>query len=226
MNVIVGMTDMALDEPVPGEARECLRTIRRATLGLLGIVNDILDCSKIESGKVTLDAQDVNIRMLVEDVVHLLASAARDKGLDLAADVDPALDELVRVDATRLKQILTNLVDNGVKFTEAGGVRVGVTLLHRARDEIRIRVAVHDTGVGIPPDRREAIFESFTQGDETTTRTYGGTGLGLTICRQLVELMGGYLEVESEVGAGSTFWFELTVPVSAGAARPLAATSA
>jgi len=214
MNVIIGMTDMALDETISPEARDYLQTIRRATLGLLRIVNDILDCSKIESGKVTLDTSDVDVAAVVDDVVHLLASRAQDKGIELAAEIDPRLDGLVRADPTRLKQVLTNLVDNAVKFTEAGGVRLAVTVTGRTPEEVRLRIAVHDTGIGIPVDRRAAIFETFTQGDETTTRIYGGTGLGLAISRQLVELMGGTLQVESEVGAGSTFCFELALPVT------------
>jgi signal transduction histidine kinase len=222
MNVIIGMTDIALDEKLTAEARDCLRTIRRATLGLLGIVNDVLDCSKIESGKVTLETEDVSLRPLVEDVVVLLAARARAKDVALVATIDPALPEPLSGDPTRLKQVLTNLVDNAIKFTDHGTVEVAVTMVEHGRDDVRLRVAVRDTGIGVPADRIGAIFESFTQGDETTTRTHGGTGLGLTISRQLVELMGGQLQVESEVAVGSTFWFELTMPMSAGWSRPFA----
>jgi signal transduction histidine kinase len=212
MNVIIGMAEIALDDAVPSEARDCLVTIRRATLGLLGIVNNILDCSKIEAGKVTLETEDIGIRALVEDVVQLLAPAAREKGLALVTEIDPALSDTVRADPVRLKQVLTNLVDNAIKFTETGGVTVEVAFHGRSAGETQLRVAVHDTGIGIPAERQGVIFESFTQGDESTTRTYGGTGLGLTICRQLVDLMGGRLTVESEVGRGTTFWFEVPLP--------------
>ncbi len=211
MNVIIGMTDMALDEQLPAAPRDYLHTIRRATLGLLEIVNDILDCSKIEAGKVALEALDVRFDTLVGDVVAMLGPAAREKGLTLIASVDPGLSEPVRADPVRLKQVLTNLLDNAIKFTERGGVTVEMKLLELGPTEVRLRAAVRDTGIGIPADRRSAIFESFTQADDSTTRTHGGTGLGLTICSQLVELMGGRLRVESEPGLGSMFWFELTL---------------
>jgi signal transduction histidine kinase len=226
MNVIIGMTDIALDGELSAEPRDCLQTIRRATLGLLGIVNNILDCSKIEAGKVTLEAVDVSLRGLVDDVVELLAPAAREKGLALESHVDGALVELVRADPVRLKQVFTNLVDNAIKFTETGGVTIEVTVHDRSATDVRLRVAVRDSGIGIPADRQAAIFESFTQVDDSTTRTYGGTGLGLTICWQVVELMGGCLGVESEVGEGSTFWFEVTLPLADAAhAAPLLASA-
>jgi signal transduction histidine kinase len=214
MNVIIGMTDIALDGELSDEPRDCLQTIRRATLGLLGIVNNILDCSKIEAGKVTLEAVDVRLDALVREVVELLAPTARDKRLALESYVDRRLGDAVHADPVRLRQVLTNLIDNAVKFTERGGVTVEVSLLDRRAADVHVLVAVRDTGIGIPVDRQTAIFESFTQADDSTTRTYGGTGLGLTICCQLVELMGGRLAVESEVGKGSTFSFELVLPVA------------
>jgi len=220
MNVIIGMTDIALDGEIADAPRDCLRTIRRATLGLLGIVNNILDCSKIEAGKVTLEAVDVRLDALVREVVDLLAPAARDKRLALESYVDRRLTETVRTDPVRLRQVLTNLVDNAVKFTERGCVTVEVTMLERRAADVHVRVAVHDTGIGIPGDRQAAIFESFTQADDSTTRTYGGTGLGLTICCQLVELMGGRLAVDSEVGKGSRFWFDVVLPLADARRKP------
>jgi signal transduction histidine kinase len=220
MNVIIGMTEMALDGELAREPRDCVQTIRRATLGLLGIVNNILDCSKIEAGKVTLETVDVSLATLVAEVVALLAPAARAKRLALECYVDRKLVEPVGVDPVRLRQLLTNLVDNAIKFTEKGGVTVEMTLVDRDRTNVGVRVTVRDSGIGIPADRQTAIFESFTQADDSTTRTYGGTGLGLTICGQLVALMGGRLGVESTVGKGSTFWFELVLPLAATRREP------
>ena len=215
MNVIIGMTEMALDDALAPGPRDCVQTIRRATLGLLGIVNNILDCSKIEAGKVALEAVDVSLATLVAEVVELLAPAAGEKRLALESYVDHRLVEPVSADPVRLKQLLTNLIDNAIKFTERGGVTVEMTLVERSRASARVRATVRDSGIGIPADRQAAIFESFTQADDSTTRTYGGTGLGLTICGQLVELMDGRLGVESVVGEGSTFWFELVLPLAA-----------
>lgn len=211
MNVIIGMTEMALDGELPAESRECLATVRRATVGLVAIVNDILDCSKIEAGKVTLEAVDVNLHTLVDEVAQVLGPHAREKGLALACTLDPEVPQYVEADPLRLQQVLTNLVENAIKFTEAGGVMVEVAALGRATTHARVRFAVRDTGIGVPIDRQAVIFESFTQVDDSTTRTYGGTGLGLSICRQLVELMGGRIGIESAVGKGSTFWFEVAL---------------
>ncbi len=215
INVIIGMTDMALDGELPVESRNYLNTLRRATLGLLAIVNDILDSSKITAGKVTMEAVDVSLRSVVAEVDELLAPQARAKGLALECAVDADIPEHVRADPNRLKQVLVNLTANAIKFTETGGVTVGFRVLERAATQVRVRGTVRDTGIGIPADRRTAIFESFTQADDSTTRTHGGTGLGLSISRQLIELMGGRIGVESEVGQGSTFWFEITLALVA-----------
>jgi signal transduction histidine kinase len=223
MNVIIGMTEMALDGDLAPEPRDYVSTIRRATLGLLAIVNNILDCSKIEAGKVALDPVDTDVRELVGEVGTLLSRAAREKHVALAWDVDRTLAVPVRVDAVRLRQLLTNLVDNALKFTEHGSVALTAMVVERNAASVRLRFNVRDTGIGIPHDRQAAIFDSFTQADDSTTRTYGGTGLGLTICRQIVELMGGRIGVESEVGKGSTFWCELTLPLAE--AQPVAASA-
>ncbi len=211
INVIIGMTDMALDGTLPIEARDYLGTSRRATLALLAIVNDILDSAKIESGKITLETVDVSLQSLLAETVDLLHGQARAKGLTLTYTIGDGLPAVVHADPGRVKQVLMNLIGNALKFTETGGVVVGFELLGRSATDVRIRGTVRDTGIGIPLDRRDAIFESFTQADESTTRTYGGTGLGLTICQQLVGLMGGRIGVESEPGHGSTFWFEISV---------------
>lgn len=215
INVIIGMTDMALDGELPVQSRDYLNTVRRATLGLLAIANDILDSSKIAAGMFTIESVDVSLRSVVAEVDELLAPQARAKGLTLECAVDADIPEHVRTDPNRLKQILVNLVANAIKFTETGGVTVGFHVLGRSPTQVRVRVAVRDTGIGIPLDRRAAIFESFTQADDSTTRTYGGTGLGLSISRELIKLMGGRIGVESQVALGSTFWFEIPLALAA-----------
>ena len=214
INVIVGMTDMALDSTLSDEARDYLGTARRATIALLAIVNDILDSAKIDSGKITLEAVEVSLQSLLAETVELLHGQAQAKGLALSYTIGTAVPRIVRADPGRLKQVLINLIGNAIKFTQTGGVVVGFELLDRSATDVRLRGTVRDSGIGIPADRREAIFESFTQADESTTRVYGGTGLGLTICQQLVALMGGRIGVESEPGQGSTFWFEVVLPLS------------
>ena len=214
MNVIIGMTEIALDGDLSAEASDCLHTIRRATLGLLGMVNNILDCSKIEAGKITLDLVPVDAGAVVAEVIALLAPAAQRKSLALECSIDPMLARTVLTDPMRLKQIFTNLVDNAIKFTERGTVTVEVAATSRDASTLVLRAAVRDTGIGIPPDRLATIFESFTQADDSTTRVYGGTGLGLTICRQLVDLLHGRLDVTSRPGEGSTFSLELPLPLT------------
>ncbi len=213
INVIVGMTDMALDSALPEDARDCLGTARRATLALLAIVNDILDSAKIDSGKITLEPVDVSLQSLLAQAVELLHGQAQAKGLALSYTIGDAVPRIVRADPGRLQQVLVNLIGNAIKFTETGGVVVGFELLDRSATDVRLRGTVRDSGIGIPADRREAIFESFTQADDSTTRVYGGTGLGLTISQQLIGLMGGRIGVESEPGRGSTFWFEIVLPL-------------
>ncbi len=215
INVIIGMTDMALDGDLPPEVRDHLNTLRRATLGLLVIVNDILDSSKIAAGMVTIEAVEVSLRSVLTEVEDLLGPQARAKGLALECAVDTDVPEHVRADPNRLKQVLVNLIANAIKFTETGKITVGFRVLGRSATQLQVRGAVRDTGIGIPADRRAAIFESFTQGDDSTTRTHGGTGLGLSISRELVNLMGGRIGVESEVGQGSTFWFEIALALVA-----------
>jgi PAS domain S-box-containing protein len=209
MNVIIGMADMALDSEHPAEAREYVTTARSAAVALLAILNDVLDHSKMEAGKLAVERVEMSVRGIIEEVVRSLAVTARRKGLVLDYRTDPRLPERLQGDPVRVRQVLMNLVGNAIKFTDAGSVTIE-TRAAETPTHASIRVAVRDTGIGIAPERQAEIFESFTQADSSTTRRFGGTGLGLTICRQLVELMGGTIGVESAVGQGSAFWFELT----------------
>ena len=211
MNVIIGMTDMVLDTELASEQRANLERVRAAAIGLLAIINDILDASKIEAGKMTVEAVDMDLRRTIEEAAGLLVSAATAKGLALTCMIAPDVPAQLMGDPVRVRQTLVNLVGNAVKFTDAGAITVEARVLRRASSHVVVRVSVTDTGIGVPPERQAGLFESFAQGDDSTTRVYGGTGLGLAICRQLVTLMGGHMGVESQPGRGSTFWFELTM---------------
>ena len=184
MNVIIGMTDMALDFDVPPEPRHCLTRVRAAATALLGIVNDILDSSKIEAGHLAIEYVDLSLRTAIEDVVRLLAPSADAKRLTLTCTVPDDVPARVKGDPGRLRQVLTNLVGNALKFTDVGSVTIGARVLDETPTAVTIRVTVRDTGIGIPPERHAAVFERFTQADGSTTSRYGGTGLGLTISRQ------------------------------------------
>jgi len=209
MNGIVGMTDILLDTELTSEQLDYARTIRKCSDALLGVINDILDFSKIEAGKLTIEHVDMNLRSVVEEVATLLAPRAQEKGLEIACVVPPDFPEHVRGDPGRVRQVLTNLMGNAIKFTDAGEVVVELRRRYETARYATIDLLVRDTGIGIPADRHAAIFDSFTQADGSTTRRHGGTGLGLTICRQLVEMMGGTISVESAPGRGSAFRVEL-----------------
>jgi signal transduction histidine kinase/DNA-binding response OmpR family regulator len=242
MNGVIGMTGLLLDTHLDPEQREYAETIRSSADALLTIVNDILDFSKIEAGRLDLEIVDCDMRQLVEDVADLLAAPAQRKGLELLTALDADVPEIVRGDPGRLRQVLTNLVGNAVKFTERGEIVVHASIDgaefrrvgHPPDTDVNgpdgppwvaVRFEVRDTGIGIPDDARSRLFQAFAQADGSTTRRYGGTGLGLTISRQLVGLMGGDIGVDSEPGRGSTFWFVVplarseTVPVPMSAAR-------
>ena len=222
MNVIIGLTDIALDSDISPEPRQCMNRVRGAATTLLDIINDILESSKIEAGKLTLHEVDLDLGTAIEDVVTLLAPSARAKGLTLACTVPENLPALLKGDPGRVRQVLTNLVGNALKFTEVGSVTVDACVLEETPTRVTVRVAIRDTGIGISRERQSEVFERFSQADSGTTNRYGGTGLGLTICRQLITLMGGELGIESEPGKGSTFWFHLTFergPASAAAGR-------
>jgi signal transduction histidine kinase/ActR/RegA family two-component response regulator len=213
MNGVLGMTSLLLDTPLSGEQRGYVETIRSSGDGLLTIINEILDFSKIDAGKLELDRQPFDLRDCVEDALDLLAPQAQAKGLRLSYQIDADVPRVLVSDSTRVRQILVNLLGNAVKFTEAGDVTVSVSATRQdASASFDVRFAVQDTGIGIPADRLERLFESFTQVDASTTRKYGGTGLGLAISRRLAELLGGRIWVQSEPGQGSRFSFVIPAP--------------
>jgi two-component system sensor histidine kinase/response regulator len=226
MNAIIGMTDLALQTRVTPQQREYLQTTRESAEALLTIINDILDVSKIEARRLTLDRAPFRFRDTVEDGVRLLAHRADEKGLELACRIAPDVPDLLVGDAGRLRQVIVNLVGNAVKFTDTGEVVVEVTLDRRTAGDVTLRFLVRDTGIGIAHDKQWKIFGAFEQADASTTRRHGGTGLGLTISAQLVELMEGRLWLDSEPGEGSRFHFVAqfgVLPETAEAMAPPAA---
>ena len=209
MNAILGMTELALDTPLTEDQRQYLKTVKSAADNLLGIINDLLDFSKIEAGKLELDSGDFSLRATVGETLRALAVRAHKKGLELIYEVQSEVPDCLVGDLGRLRQVLLNLVGNAIKFTSEGEVvmRVEVADDPPPDGEIDLRFIVRDTGIGIPRDRQQAIFRAFEQEDSSTTRKFGGTGLGLTIASKIVELMGGHITVESEPGKGSVFTF-------------------
>ncbi|MEM9553946.1 MAG: ATP-binding protein [Acidobacteriota bacterium] len=209
MNGIIGMTGLMLETPLDERQRDFVETIRSSGDTLLTLINDILDFSKVESGKLELENQPFDLRECVAGSLDLVAARAAEKGLRLWSSFSEGCPETVVGDVTRLRQVLVNLLGNSVKFTDAGEVEVRVAAERIGPMRYRLDFSVRDTGVGIPDDRIDRIFESFSQGDPSTTRKFGGTGLGLAISKHLTELMGGRLWAESEVGLGSTFYFNM-----------------
>ncbi len=219
MNGVIGMTGLLLDTNLTEDQRDYAETVRNCGETLLTIINDILDFSKMEAGKLQVEAFPFDLRQLLEEVGDLLAPRVQQQGLDLMIRYAAGTPACFLGDADRIRQVVTNLMSNAVKFTHSGNVLVSAERVAGGA----VRISVADTGIGIPPDRLDLLFREFSQVDASTTRRYGGTGLGLAISRRLVELMGGAVHVESVEGEGSTFWFELPLPVVAQPERPAAA---
>jgi len=219
MNGIIGMTELTLGTDITAEQREYLETVRSSADALLGIINDILDFSKIEARKLDIDLIDFDLPYTLDDMLRSLAPRAHAKGLELACHIAPDVPPALTGDPSRLRQILVNLIGNAVKFTEAGEVVVRVECTSIEGNRVALKFTVHDTGIGIPQDKHASIFDPFTQADASTTRRFGGTGLGLTISSRLSALMGGRISVESEVGRGTQF--QLFLPFELRADEPV-----
>ena len=207
MNGVIGMTGLLLDTPLDDEQRRYAEIVRSSGENLLGLINDILDFSKIEAGKMALESTDFDLITLLEDFAASMAVPAHEKGLELLCAFDPQIPTFLRGDPGRLRQILTNLTGNAIKFTQRGEVAIRVALLSSFPASLELRFTIRDTGIGIPPDKIDLLFQKFSQVDASTTRQFGGTGLGLAISRQLALLMGGAIGVNSQPGRGSEFWF-------------------
>jgi len=216
MNAILGMTDSLLETELDPEQRQFAEIVKTSGDILLAIINDVLDLSKIEAGKLALETIDFDLEDMVDGVLDLLGEQAEKKGLQLLASIDADVPRPLRGDPTRLRQVLVNLVANGVKFTERGEVSIRFGLVGEDAERVCLRGEVRDTGIGIPEARKDRLFESFSQADSSTTRRYGGTGLGLAISKRLVGIMGGEIGVDDRAGGGSVFWFTVSLVKPAG----------
>ncbi len=214
MNGVIGMTGLLLNTDLTGEQREFAETVRSSGEALLNIINDILDFSKIEAGKLEFEMIDFSLRSMIEEFSDLYALHVEQKNLEFVCLLDPEMPANVVGDPGRLRQVLTNLVSNAIKFTGKGEIIVSVRCVERQKDRARFRFAVKDSGIGIPEDVQSVLFDAFTQADTSTTRKFGGTGLGLSISKLLVDMMHGDIGVNSEIGKGSEFWFTAEFPLS------------
>jgi signal transduction histidine kinase len=207
MNAIIGMTDLVLETGLDAERSKYLETVKLAADGLLTLINDVLDFSRIEAGRLNLEHADFALKDALSIVLRMMAKQAHEKGLSLLSHMDPDVPDILCGDPGRLRQVLLNLVGNAVKFTDRGEVEVRVSVAERSESGIMLLFTVRDTGIGIPADKQALIFEIFSQADSSTTRKYGGAGLGLAISQRIAQLMQGRIWVESEPGAGSRFFF-------------------
>jgi signal transduction histidine kinase len=215
LNGVIGTCCLLLDTSLDEEQRQLAEIAKSSGETLLGLVSDILDFSKIEAGKLELETVSFDIRKLLADTIGILSQAAKRKGLELRSVIDQRIPRLLAGDSGRLKQVVLNFMNNAIKFTERGFVEVRAEQIDATDNHVLLRLAVKDSGIGIPPDRKDRLFKCFSQVDASTTRKHGGTGLGLAICKQLAELMDGQIGVESQPAEGSTFWFECRLNVSA-----------
>jgi two-component system sensor histidine kinase RpfC len=219
LNAIIGMMELLRDTPLNTEQSGMVKTIDQSSRTMLGLIEDVLDFSKIEAGKLSIAREKFDLYALVNGVMQMLRPQAEGKGLSFASTLMPDVPQSVRGDEAHLRQVLINLLANAVKFTARGGVTLHVSRVGEGPRSVVLKFSIRDTGIGIAPEDQRRIFESFTQADQTTTRRFGGTGLGTTIAKQLAELMGGRMGLESAVGLGSTFWFELPLEVEASELR-------
>jgi PAS domain S-box-containing protein len=223
MNGILGMTDLALDTELTADQRDYIEMVKTSADALLTVINDVLDFSKIEAGRLELDPRPFNLREHLAQSLKPLALRAHQKGLELTCEIGAEVPDVVVADDARLRQVVINLIGNAIKFTGQGEVGLKVALESKAEDEVSLHFAVHDTGIGVAPEKQRIIFEAFSQADSSMAREYGGTGLGLTISSRLVEMMNGRIWLESELGKGSCFHFTTRVGIAAGSAsvRPV-----